>query len=100
MPHLDPSPYPVPRAYFRDLCLCLADPAIPNSQGQREAARLLKAGERTVRHWCSDEDPRECPWAAAELLRRLIIERHGTDANLPNPKHYPPDEKRDPPPVG
>jgi len=88
----DPAPYPVPRAYIRDLCACLANVEIDGSKGQREAARLLKTGERTVRYWCSDESPKVCPWASAELLRRLIIERRdGEDRGLPDPKDYPPD---------
>lgn len=84
----DPCPYPVPRAYIRDLCAALD----PHSQGQREAARLLKTSDRTVRYWCSETDPKVCPWAAAELLRRLLIERnHGDLRALPDPADYPPD---------
>jgi DNA-binding transcriptional regulator YdaS (Cro superfamily) len=40
--------------------------------GQRAAARLLRVDERTVRRWVAGD--RECPWCAAELLRRLATE--------------------------
>jgi hypothetical protein len=90
MPVDNAAPYPVPSAYFRDLCQCVADPDIPGSRGQREAARMLKVGERIVRYWCSD---RECPWSAAELLRRMIIER---GMSVPDPTNYR-GERRDPP---
>lgn len=40
---------------------------------QREAAKLLHVDERTMRKWCCGE--REMPWAAGELLRRLLLER-------------------------
>lgn len=83
----DPCPYPVPRAYIRALCAA----ADPDSQGQREAARLLKTSDRTVRYWCSDTEPKVCPWSAAELLRRILIERDGTII-LPDPADYGPDQ--------
>jgi DNA-binding transcriptional regulator YdaS (Cro superfamily) len=41
--------------------------------GQRAAARLLHVDERTVRRWVAGD--RECPWCAAELLRRLATEQ-------------------------
>lgn len=37
---------------------------------QRRAARLLRVTDRTMRRWCSGESVG--PWAAAELLRRMI----------------------------
>lgn len=37
---------------------------------QREAARLLRVDERTARKWATGE--RQMPWAAGELLRRLV----------------------------
>jgi len=88
----DPAPYPVPLQYIRDLCEAATDPDAANSKGQRAAARMLKMSERTVRYWCSLEDNKVCPWAAAELLRRLLIEQHGgRTEGLPDPAHYPPD---------
>jgi hypothetical protein len=91
------APFPVPRDYFRALCRCVADPEVPHSKGQREAARLLKVSDRAVRYWCGEGDTRETPWSAAELLRRLIIDRDGGDHNLPNPDDYPPEAPRDEP---
>jgi hypothetical protein len=41
--------------------------------GQREAARRLRVTDRAVRAWCAGD--RTAPWAAAELLRRMIEER-------------------------
>lgn len=40
---------------------------------QREAASLVKVEDRTMRRWCAGDSP--MPWAAAELLRRLLRER-------------------------
>jgi transcriptional regulator with XRE-family HTH domain len=37
---------------------------------QREAARLLRVDDVTVRRWCTGT--RQMPWAAGELLRRLL----------------------------
>lgn len=96
MPVDHAAPYPVPAEYFRALCMCVADPAIHTSQGQREAARMLKVGERTVRYWCGGAEGRECPWSAAELLRRMIIER---GMSVPDPAEFR-GERRDPPYVG
>jgi hypothetical protein len=89
----DPCPYPVPRAYIRALCEAVAtgESGPGGSRGQREAARMLKTGDRTVRYWCSELDPKVCPWASAELLRRMLIERDGTDRKLPDPRDFPPD---------
>ncbi len=96
----DPCPYPVPRAYIRALCRSAVGPdAPPTSMGQREAARMLKTSERGVRYWCSDTEPKVCPWASAELLRRLIIEKHGPHV-VPDPADYPPDVEQFPPVVG
>lgn len=91
MSRRDPAPCPVPRAYIRDLCQAAALPGAQNA-GQREAARMLRTSDRTVRYWCSDTTPKACPWSAAELLRRLIIDRHSGDTSgLPDPKDYPQD---------
>lgn len=59
---MPPAPDPVPPAYVRDLCERIG--------GQREAARALHVDERTVRRWVAGD--RACPWAAAELLRRMV----------------------------
>jgi len=45
---------------------------------QREAARLLHVDDVTVRRWCTGT--RAIPWAAGELLRRLLTAPMG--ANL------------------
>lgn len=59
------APNPPESDYWRTLC------AVAGSQ--REAARLLKTDERTMRRWCNGE--RRGPWAAAELLRRMAADR-------------------------
>ena len=45
-------------------------PGAKIARTQREAARLLRVDERTARKWCTGE--RQMPWAAGELLRRLL----------------------------
>lgn len=55
------APDPVPAVYIRDLCEQVG--------GQLAASRLLHVDGRTVRKWVLGE--RSCPWASAELLRRM-----------------------------
>jgi DNA-binding transcriptional regulator YiaG len=43
---------------------------------QQEAAKLLHVDDRTMRRWCCGE--RAMPWAAGELLRRLVTGRPAT----------------------
>lgn len=57
------APDPVPPAYIR----AMAD----RVGGQRAAARLLHVDERTLRRWVAGD--RSCPWAVAELLRRMAL---------------------------
>lgn len=41
---------------------------------QRAAARALHVDERSFRRWVSEgDDSRQPPWAALELLRRMIV---------------------------
>lgn len=58
------APNPVTIPYLLALCEQVG--------GQRAAARLLRVNERTLRRWVSGDS--ECPWCAAELLRRLAKE--------------------------
>ena len=64
------TPDPVPPDYLRSLI---------DGAGitQGEAARLLHVDPATLRRWVSPPSTashRECPWAAAELLRRILAE--------------------------
>ena len=67
------APNPPPPAYVRSLC--------DQVGGQRAAARLIRVDERTMRRWCAVSAPSSapCPWAAAELLRRMAAEQAGAD---------------------
>jgi uncharacterized protein with PIN domain len=58
------APNPVTVPYLLALCEQVG--------GQRAASRLLRVNERTLRRWVSGDS--ECPWCAAELLRRLAKE--------------------------
>jgi len=58
-----PVPDPVPAEYIRHLCEKVG--------GQLAASRLLHVHGRTVRKWVAGD--RGCPWASAELLRRIAI---------------------------
>jgi transcriptional regulator with XRE-family HTH domain len=60
------APDPVTVDWLRDLLE-------RRSCTQREAARLLHVDDVTVRRWATGA--RGVPWAAAELLRRLLDER-------------------------
>lgn len=62
----DQTPDPVPIEWLRNL---LNEHHIT----QLTAAELLHVDARTVRKWCCSE--RRIPWMAAELLRRLLMER-------------------------
>lgn len=59
-----------------DLLRALTTP--PHGVNQREAARMLRIDDTTIRKWLAPAKAsthRDPPWAAVELLRRLVIER-------------------------
>jgi DNA-binding transcriptional regulator YiaG len=68
---LVPTPDPVPAGYLRGL---IAAAGI----SQQEAARRLHVDPATLRRWLSPPtraSHRACPWAAAELLRRIVADQ-------------------------
>lgn len=65
------TPDPVPIGYMHMLCHkhCITS---------NEAARMLHITYGTIRKWMTPPDHanhRETPWAAAELLRRMLEEQ-------------------------
>lgn len=60
------TPDPVTQEWVRTL---LED----SGTSQLQAAQMLHVDARTMRRWCLAEV--SMPWAAAELLRRLLIRR-------------------------
>ena len=69
---LGPTPDPVPAAWLQ---------ALVEAGGitQGEAARLVHVLPQSLRRWVMDGGPgaRACPWAAAELLRRMLMAPRG-----------------------
>jgi hypothetical protein len=67
-------PDPVPAPYLRGL-LALG------GLTQARAAGMLRVAPRTLRDWLEDGPRRRtCPWAMAELLRRMVADQQAVDA--------------------
>ena len=67
---LGPTPDPVPPAWLHELIEI-------GGITQGEAARRLHVDPTTLRKWVApitSASHRNCPWAAAELLRRMLIQ--------------------------
>lgn len=65
------APDPVPAGYLRGLIVAAGI-------SQQEAARRLHVDPATLRRWLSPPtraSHRACPWAAAELLRRIVADQ-------------------------